>query len=803
MLFRLADDLALAFHRINGGVRGDGSAAGGAAAGAERGDWDGAALRRFVDRVGREAQSRKEELLKRLAGLALACNDLGVQVQHTKRMIKASALLLIVQLSWLLWAMVSPASGVAWAAAGARAQAARMTVRQLRNRLLFNVALFGTLMGGIDLYVQASQSRREEIDWDQVGWSAVSGAITGVSLTLSTGLLPPRSVLGLMGHSAVAGGGATLATMLLSGQPIDWEMVAKGTTAGALGGADAHWASWNPGAARHTDIGPPPAHDPAAAPGRSPHQPPGSGGDPRPSRAESAPYDPEGARGGQGPYGGVRRESGGPAPETGLAGAGRDAPRAGDHAPARPSDGPGDRAAPPEQPPAAHRAEIPATPDRPAPDRPAPDRPAPDRPAPDRPAPDRPAPDRSVPGRPVPDRSVPDRPAADGPGPERPAAERSAPERPAPDAAPHVGGERSGGSEGSHRPDPVVRREDGGQATRSQDASPVARPPARDVALSGPDGAAAPGTRAVPATHATRGPDTMRAFSGQEETGGQGRARNRIDRLINRRAESTAVAANPGNPPGQGGLGRPTASPIPPHPGYRPMPPRLMEAVQQLGGNDGGNLGGGVSARRVRTFDFEDGSEWVFKEVKSTREANAEVLGSILGERLGAKVPPVYRVDAASVVMPFVGTGATLLGRAVPTNLSAKLLGLLHVLDVDADANLRNIIGDENGDAWGIDMSGAFDQVPEKYRGKVAEMTNSPFADYWVSRKWEGMILLDFEYVKNELSEADVQHLATRIWSARPYFEGLGRADWFDATWHRWLKVAENASGSRSIFEQE
>ncbi|TDD07331.1 hypothetical protein [Nonomuraea diastatica] len=737
VLFRLADDLALAFHRINGGVRGDGSAAGGAAGGAERGDWDGAALRRFVDRVGREAQSRKEELLKRLAGLALACNDLGVQVQYVKRMIKASVLLLIVQLSWLLWAMVSPASGVAWAAAGARAQAARMTVRQLRNRLLFNVALFGTLMGGIDLYVQASQSRREEIDWDQVGWSAVSGALTGVSLTLSTGLLPPRSVLGLMGHSAVAGGGATLATMLLSGQPIDWEMVAKGTTAGALGGADAHWASWNPGTARHTDSGPPPAHDPAAAPGRSPHQPPGSD-DPRPSRAESTPYDPEGVRDGQDPYGsGVRRESGGPAPETGLAGAVRDAPPAGGHAPARPSDSPGDRAAPPEPTPAAHRAEMPAT-----------------------------------------------------------------PERPAPGAAPHVGGERLAGPEGSHRPDPVIRREGGGQATRSQDASPVARPPGQDLAPSSPDGAAGPGTRAVPATHAARGPDPGPALSGLDQTGGPGSARNRIDLLINHRAEPIAVTPNPGDP-GHGGLGRPTVSPIPPHPGFRPMPPLLMEAVQQLGENDGGNLGGGINARRVRTFDFE-GADWVLKEVRIRREADAEVLGSILGERLGANVPPVYRVDATTVVMPFVGTGAALLGMGVlPTNLSAKLLGFLHVLGVDADANLRNIIRDENGDVWGIDMSGAFYQLPEQYRGKVAEMTNSPFADYWVSRKWDGMILKDYAYIKNELSPTDVERLAARIWSGRPYFEGLGRTDWFDGTWHRFLKIAENASGSRSIFEQE
>lgn len=246
VLFRLADDLALAFHRINGGARGDGRLAGGAADGAERGDWDGEALRTFVERVDRETAGRKDVLLSRLAGLALACNDLGVQVQFTKRMIKLSVLLLIVQLAWLMWAMLSPASGVAWAAAGARAQATRLAIRQLAKRLLFNVALFGTLTGGMDLYVQATQSRRDEIDMKQVGWSALSGAFTGVALSLSTGLLPPRTVLGLMGHSAVAGGGATLATMLLSDQPVDWEMVAKGTTAGALGGADAHWASWHP-----------------------------------------------------------------------------------------------------------------------------------------------------------------------------------------------------------------------------------------------------------------------------------------------------------------------------------------------------------------------------------------------------------------------------------------------------------------------------------------------------------------------------------------------------------------------------
>ncbi|MGW0805478.1 WXG100-like domain-containing protein [Nonomuraea sp. NPDC002799] len=813
-LFQLADDLALAFRRISEGVTGDGRLAGGAAAGSERGDWDGEALRSFLKRVEHGTGGRREELLKRLAGLALACNDLGVQLQYTKRMIKLSVLLLIVQLLWLLWAMLSPASGVAWAAAGARAQVTRKTIRQLAKRLLFNIGFFSLLMGGMDLYVQATQSRRDEIDWEQAGWAALSGALTGALLTVTTGLLPPKSILALMGHSAVAGGGATLATQLLSGQPIDWTAVAKGTSAGGLGGADAHWASWNPGAARHAEPG---------APG------PGLRGDPTapppdPASAAHPPRDPHGA--------GPRAEG----PDTSLASA---PPRAGD--PSVRSDGTLHlRTDPRPEPPAGQGHISLETPRL-----------------------------RGAESGPRPEGTSRPEHTSRPEGSSRPEGTR----RPESGGRPEGGGrpesahrsDGSGRTEDAHRSDPAVRREDGGQTTRPRDAAPSVRDPRLDYAapdprlpvrdprldyaVSNPADAAGPGPRAAqaPDAHTTSGPDATRPTSELEGSGtrpssehagtGPAAPRNRIDQLINRPPDQPTLVLT-GRPAADAPAALHDAAPAalhdaapaarhdaapaalhdaagsygghhgapdvqaPPHPAHRPPPPGLMDAVARLGENSGVPLGGGVSARRVRIFDF-DGGEWVLKEVKTKKEADAEVAGSILGERLGANVPPIYRVDDTTVVMPYVGTGMVMIGMTPPSGLAAKLLGLLHVLDIDADANFRNIVMDEHGEPWGIDMSAAFTELPLSARGRMAHVTNSPFADHWVSRKWNGIIPVDFAFIPNALTRADVARLSAQIQSARPYFEGLGRPDWFNGVWERWSEIAKNARGTRSIFEEE
>ncbi|WP_442945810.1 WXG100-like domain-containing protein [Nonomuraea sp. LPB2021202275-12-8] len=241
-LFALADALADAAYRVADGT-GVTPPAGDA--------WDGEAFRAFVTNASARVGERQAEVLARLAAMAIALNDLGVQVQYTKRMIKLSIALLVFQLATLLPFLANPATaGAGIAAAGLRARFAREIVVQVAKRLLFNIALFGGLMGGMDLYVQATQNRRDAIDWHQVLTSAGTGALNGVFLTGATWLMPPRRLLDLMLASGVAGGLTDATIQAFDDQPFDLMRLLKGVSSGAIGAADAHWASWNPHAGR-------------------------------------------------------------------------------------------------------------------------------------------------------------------------------------------------------------------------------------------------------------------------------------------------------------------------------------------------------------------------------------------------------------------------------------------------------------------------------------------------------------------------------------------------------------------------
>ncbi|MGI5490326.1 ADP-ribosyltransferase [Microtetraspora malaysiensis] len=219
-------------------------------------DWDGDALKEFVKRVQSEADPALAKLIEQLVSAALHYNDLGVQVQYTRRMIEVSVWFLIFQIMWLLAATAGPWGPAAAAMVGARVQLTRLAIAQLGKRLLINIGLFGGLMGGMDLAVQASQSRRDHLDWEQIMTSAGTGALLGTFLTGFTGIVPARSIWGLMGRSGLASGAADLTTQLSSGQPLDLDRLLKSFTSGVLGGADAHWASWSPFAQGKSSAGP-------------------------------------------------------------------------------------------------------------------------------------------------------------------------------------------------------------------------------------------------------------------------------------------------------------------------------------------------------------------------------------------------------------------------------------------------------------------------------------------------------------------------------------------------------------------
>ncbi|MFC4122896.1 hypothetical protein [Nonomuraea zeae] len=254
-------------------------------------EWDGPALEAFAEWARTHVGGTRADLVDRLVKAALEFNQLGVQVEYTKRMIEVAVWLLILQLAWLLAAAAGPWGGLSFGLIGARVQIARLTIRQIAVRLLLNAAVFGGLMAGLDLAVQASQSRRDEIDLGQVLLSAATGALTGALLGgmggalsrmaspgLHAGLLraemslldkvvaaSSRSVWGMMAQSGVANMGATGMTLAATGD-FSWRMVLQAGTSGALGGADAHAAGWTPSWRGSVDAGP--------ATGRGPDGPP-------------------------------------------------------------------------------------------------------------------------------------------------------------------------------------------------------------------------------------------------------------------------------------------------------------------------------------------------------------------------------------------------------------------------------------------------------------------------------------------------------------------------------------------------
>ncbi|MFG3439474.1 hypothetical protein ACGF0J_19720 [Nonomuraea sp. NPDC047897] len=292
-LFDLADALVNAAYRIGEG---------GGVPIPDRDTWDGEALRTFAEHVSRTVGGRRAELITKLVTMAIALNDLGVQVQYTKWMIKLMIALLIVQLVVLLRALANPATAAAGVAvAGWRTLLTRQAVRALAKRLMFNIGLFGGLMFAMDLSVQSRQDRRDRIDWNQALASLAAGALNGVFLTGVTWLAPPRTLLGFMGASGAAGGLTDATMQAFDDQPFDLTRLLKGVSSGAVGAADAHWAMWNPHFGGRGGDGTPPG--PANGHGDgSPPRPEGGNGGGLPPRTEGVDGDglpprPEGVDG--------------------------------------------------------------------------------------------------------------------------------------------------------------------------------------------------------------------------------------------------------------------------------------------------------------------------------------------------------------------------------------------------------------------------------------------------------------------------------------------------------------------------
>ncbi|MDA0632357.1 NUDIX domain-containing protein [Nonomuraea sp. MCN248] len=177
-------------------------------------DWNGDALEQFLQHVQDVSDPALRTLVERLVTAALQYNDLGVQVQNTKRMIEVSVWFMISQLAWLL-ATTGPWGPLSLSLTDSRVQVTRLAIAQLRKRLLTDIALFDGPTAGPD--PAAQEAAREELDWEQIMRAGGTGDLLGEFLTAFNGLMPPEGPVGRPGPV----GGATDLITPTGGDPPD------------------------------------------------------------------------------------------------------------------------------------------------------------------------------------------------------------------------------------------------------------------------------------------------------------------------------------------------------------------------------------------------------------------------------------------------------------------------------------------------------------------------------------------------------------------------------------------------------
>ncbi|MFQ6395307.1 GNAT family N-acetyltransferase [Nocardia sp. KC 131] len=207
----------------------------------------------------------------------------------------------------------------------------------------------------------------------------------------------------------------------------------------------------------------------------------------------------------------------------------------------------------------------------------------------------------------------------------------------------------------------------------------------------------------------------------------------------------------------------------------------------------------GYSAEVVERLIFHAGTEVIHKVVSDPRHAYAELLTSMLGDAVGARVPAVHIVGdhVYMEVVPGKTAADTYPRNAYPEELldtsTAVLLGLLDALICIPDRNSENWMVDPTGDVWGIDHSRAYvDFDPVRY---VIGPFAKRFQDYGPN---DEILWKDHDVTRSEVLE--IRH---RVEQLRPVFLALGRRDWYDVTLQRLDALEEHAAddgGSRRII---
>jgi hypothetical protein len=213
---------------------------------------------------------------------------------------------------------------------------------------------------------------------------------------------------------------------------------------------------------------------------------------------------------------------------------------------------------------------------------------------------------------------------------------------------------------------------------------------------------------------------------------------------------------------------------------------------------------GGTVARLVERVRFRNGTEAVHKVVYVEAEVHAEVLASLVGRALGARVPAVLQAGRREMYMELM-TGRPAvevlwsLAQARPflESWDGLLLGVLDAAIDNRDRNAGNWIISDGGEIAGIDHAAV--RTGEGRPGPVAGTTEpgegavrSPFAERWLARRGDGG---DPEWIDNVVHPADLDLWIRAVHSLQPHFDQRGYPEWWRAITGRLRAIRTHAKG--------
>ncbi len=198
----------------------------------------------------------------------------------------------------------------------------------------------------------------------------------------------------------------------------------------------------------------------------------------------------------------------------------------------------------------------------------------------------------------------------------------------------------------------------------------------------------------------------------------------------------------------------------------------------------------GKSAKVVERLIFHDGTEVIHKVVADPRHAHAEILSSLVGDAVGARVPAVHVVGEHVYMEAVPGAVAaesyprSSFPPEVISSPAGMRQGVMDVLIRMPDRNGDNWMVDPDGNVWGIDHSRAFENLTD------AQYVPGPFAENFLRYGPNDEIL----FREHHLTRPEMLEIRQRVEELSPVFSAAGRRDWYDAMLQRMTALEDHAA---------